>query len=488
MPAIFLSPIAYFSIAFRSSVWFPLLQTSIAHSGAAFIKWGQWASSRPDIFSEKLCEQLAFLQSDAPTHAYSYTKQRVAAELGLSIEDAFASFEKEPIASGSIAQVYRAELRLPRSFCDDPKSLATCLPIPRPEPKHATHQPASTTSTLPVAVKVRHPNVEQHIKLDFYIMRWLADLVDRVPGLGWLHLGESMSQFSSVIARQTDLTEEGRHLQRFNSHFSSPQWQDIGFPVPLVLSQSVLVESFVAGVSVKQVVSDPRRSVRHAHFIVTRGEDLYFKMLIHDNFMHADLHPGNILFDRHRMALALVDAGMVTQPSADERHNVIGLLEALGEGLGGEAADCILRFSQSRHSQKQRRAFRGDMERLFAAVCRGYHHHVSVAEVLTGVLQLVQQHEVSIGANYATLLMNLICLDGMAQQLLPTYNVLDGAKVPLRLHRLISGVTRFLHLPRGFSQQWVQAVFPLVMRWKQRMDKKFLQKLMRTITAKGDNL
>jgi len=69
--------------------------------------------------------------------------------------------------------------------------------------------------------------------------------VDRLPGLAWLHLSESMSQFSSAISGQTDLALEGTHLQTFNSHFSSPQWRDISFPVPLVLSQSVLVPFFV---------------------------------------------------------------------------------------------------------------------------------------------------------------------------------------------------------------------------------------------------
>jgi len=98
-------------------------------------------------------------------------------------------------------------------------------------------------------------------------------------------------------------------------------------------------------------------------------------------------------------------------------------------------------------------------------------------------LQLVQKHEVSIGANYAALLMNLICLDGMAKQLMPSYNVLDGAMGPLRLHRLISGASRILHLPSGLSDRLVQVVFPFVMRWKKRMDANFLKNLLRKKTA-----
>jgi len=116
--------------------------------------------------------------------------------------------------------------------------------------------------------------------------------------------------------------------------------------------------------------------------------DLTPLTLRQDNFVHADLHPGNILYSADPMALALVDAGMVTRPSQEERLNVLGLLEALGEGLGGEAARCLLRCSPTTHSVMQQRAFRADMDTLFRSVCKGYHSNVSVAEVLTGMLRV----------------------------------------------------------------------------------------------------
>ena len=66
-----------------------------------------------------------------------------------------------------------------------------------------------------------------------------------------------------------------------------------------------------------------------------------------------------------------------------------------------------------------------------AAICKIILSSAVIARVY---YQLVQTHQLSISANYVTLLMNIICLDGLAQQLLPTYNVLDGAEWPLRLH------------------------------------------------------
>ena len=71
---------------------------------------------------------------------------------------------------------------------------------------------------------------------------------------------------------------------------------------------------------------------RHvARFVVTRGEDLYLKMLLVDNLMHADLHPGNILLHAPCGAaptLVLIDAGMVARLRPVESQNFIGFLQA----------------------------------------------------------------------------------------------------------------------------------------------------------------
>ena len=99
-----------------------------------------------------------------------------------------------------------------------------------------------------VAVKVRHPNVEEQIGIDFIIMKAVASAIESIPGLEWLKLSETMSQFSATIASQTDLSVEGKHLFLFNHHFK--HWRSASFPKPIILTPSVLVESFEFGDSV----------------------------------------------------------------------------------------------------------------------------------------------------------------------------------------------------------------------------------------------
>ena len=109
-PVYFTLPLALFFGSFRRTAWYSMLCHCLGSSGAAFIKWGQWSATRPDMFPEALCEKLAALHKDAPRHDWAHTQREVEAMLGgRSIEDEFDSFSREPVASGSIAQARRTK-------------------------------------------------------------------------------------------------------------------------------------------------------------------------------------------------------------------------------------------------------------------------------------------------------------------------------------------------------------------------------------------
>lgn len=102
-PIILTSGLAYISVFFRTYVWYRMITLGITAGGAAFIKWGQWASTRPDMFPETFCALLSELQSNAPVHGFAYTQRLVWEQLGQPIEEVFDSFPRTPIASGSVS-------------------------------------------------------------------------------------------------------------------------------------------------------------------------------------------------------------------------------------------------------------------------------------------------------------------------------------------------------------------------------------------------
>ena len=84
---------------------------SISLCGAALVKWAQWASVRRDVFPGDFCDAMGHFHDDAPKHSYAQTAREVRRHLGVPVERVFAHFPKHPVASGSVAQVYRAVLR-----------------------------------------------------------------------------------------------------------------------------------------------------------------------------------------------------------------------------------------------------------------------------------------------------------------------------------------------------------------------------------------
>jgi aarF domain-containing kinase len=81
-------------------------------------------------------------------------------------------------------------------------------------------------------------------------------------------------------------------------------------------------------------------------------------------------------------------------------------------------------------------AFRQEMDEIFKVYCRGYGTNVSVGQVLIEVLQCIRLHKVRIDVNYATLVINVLCLHGLGEVLQPNYNILDAAKPLLKVRSL----------------------------------------------------
>jgi len=398
-----------------------------------------------------------------------------------------------------------------------------------------------------VAIKVRHPNVAKLIDMDFRLMNTAAAFADLFPALSWLHIRDSVEQFSHTMAAQAHLDVEAHHLEVLNHNFR--HWKGVNFPHPVYASSSVIIETFERGRIVTEILdlydnmakqvsisgTTPTFTVEEvedvydgddkkdddekvfanqfvpisvAKFLVTTGLSMYLKMLLVDGIMHADLHPGNIMLDilretttapvsksrellpvqeanvKRDLSLTLVDAGMVAQLTNEERTNFIGLVCCLGSGNGRLAGEFALRFSiGTALNGEEREAFMHDMENLFAERCRGYGTNVDVGHVLRGVLSLIRKHHVRIDANYATLVINVLCVESLARRVCPSYNVLDAAKPLLESYKGLcyDGKGNVNESPSGAKKALVTVWMPIAYASKATSDNAFFSKQKRLI-------
>ncbi|KAL3851262.1 hypothetical protein ACJIZ3_013144 [Penstemon smallii] len=409
-PSIAMAPFAdSFGPKFRK-LWLQVVHQTLSRAGPAFIKWGQWAATRPDLFPQDMCTELSKLHMKAPEHSFAYTKKTIEKAFGRRISEIFDDFEEEPVASGSIAQVHRATLR--------------------------SRYPGRQIKPMLVAVKVRHPGVGESIRRDFEIINVVAQISTYIPALNWLRLDESVKQFAVFMMSQVDLAREAAHLSRFIYNFRS--WKDVSFPKPVypLVHPAVLVETFEHGESVSRYVDDELQvSERIKSALAHIGTHALLKMLLVDNFVHADMHPGNILvrvgrpkssrkkFFKTKPHVIFIDVGMTAELSKNDRVNLLEFFKAVARRDGKTAAECTLRLSKNQNCPNPE-AFIQEVKESFDFWGTPEGDLVHPAECMHQVLEKVRRYKVNVDGNVCTVMVTVLVLEGWQRKLDPDYDVM----------------------------------------------------------------
>lgn len=157
--------------------WYSMFAYSVELAGPVFIKLAQYVSTRGDLFSNELAEKFSHLREHCRTHSIEETRDLFRESFGEDINDVF-KFKKEPIASGSIGQVYKAT-----KDCED------------------------------YVIKVRHPGVKEMIDKDLTLVFGAAETISMIPGSGIAEFPTTVTEFKKVLYEQTDLRKEGDNLR-----------------------------------------------------------------------------------------------------------------------------------------------------------------------------------------------------------------------------------------------------------------------------------
>lgn len=274
--------------------WYDFLVHQMESAGPTFIKLAQWAGSRADLFPTCLCDRLGALHSRGRTHPLSHTKAVIEKVFQRPFDQVFEHFDQVPIGSGAIAQVYRATLKqtlLPPSYLGPRRSRKS--PAGPLGPVILQDHPPSVP-TASVAIKILHPHVAKTISRDLSIMAFFARCISILPAMQWLSLPEEVQVFGTMMNQQLDLRNEADNLLAFENNFA-PRKVPVTFPRPLKLwsTKDLLVEEYENALPLEAFLRNGGGP--YDEQVATVGLDAFLNMLLLDNFVHSDLHPGNIM-------------------------------------------------------------------------------------------------------------------------------------------------------------------------------------------------
>ena len=263
------------------------LKTFVA-LGPAYIKLGQWLSSRADLLPQPYLDVLEKLQDDVLPAPFSDVRPTLEKELG-SLDEIFEYFDTSAISGASLGQVYLAKY----------------------EQKD-------------VVVKISRPHIEQTIGQNIYILKKLLPFATRFIDENLRFSAEGMlSQFIETVHEEMDYRIEARNLIEIKNNLK----EDRSVIIPKVYldrtSRHVITLEYLPGTKVTDIRALDEYDIDRAK-LVYRIHRLFFKMLLRHSIFHADPHPGNISVSSNG-TIILYDFGMVGRLDDETRRRLVRL-------------------------------------------------------------------------------------------------------------------------------------------------------------------
>jgi predicted unusual protein kinase regulating ubiquinone biosynthesis (AarF/ABC1/UbiB family) len=279
------------------------IRDAIIRAGGLFIKIGQLISILSNFLPAEFRKELEGLQDRLPPRPYDEIAARIRAELGQAPDEIFAEFEREPVATASLAQVHVARLSDGRK----------------------------------VAVKVQHEGIEEVAREDLVAVRRLIALVQRVTGLRGLEAYHP--EISQMIAEELDFSREASNLGTIAHQFAGDRAVRCPTVIPEMCTRRLLVTTFMEGTKVTDFAGlaahgFDRRTV--AERVVTA----YCRMIFVNGSYHADPHPGNI-FVAGDGAIVFVDFGAVGVLAPHMREGIPAFFEGVIRRDARQITDAI---------------------------------------------------------------------------------------------------------------------------------------------------
>ena len=372
------------------------LRMALEKLGKIFVKFGQVLSTRRDLIPPDLADELAQLQDNVPPFPPALARQLIEKAFGRRIEDVFASFESEPVASASIAQVHFATLNDGRE----------------------------------VAVKVLRPNMLSVIDDDLALMRTIAVWVERLSADGKrLKPREVVAEFDNHLHDELDLIREAANAAQLRRNMQGLNLVLVPEMHWELCTQTVLVMERMHGVPISQLQRLQDAGVDIPK-LARDGVTIFFTQVFRDGFFHADMHPGNI-------QVSLAPATFGRYIALD--FGIVGTLTEFDKEYLAQNFIAFFRRDYKRVAELHiesgwvpANTRVNELEGAIRAVCEPHFDRplkdISLGQLLLRLFQTSRRFNVEIQPQLVLLQKTLLNIEGLGRQLDPELDLWSTAK------------------------------------------------------------
>ncbi|GMA56876.1 2-octaprenylphenol hydroxylase [Alicyclobacillus sacchari] len=364
----------------------------IEQLGPTFIKLGQIASLRADVFPPEFIEQLAKLQDEVPPVAFDQIRTIVETELGQPLTEMFRVFDEVPVGAASIGQVHRAELQTGEE----------------------------------VAVKVQRPDIQQKIEIDLDILMDLARLAERhFEWAAHYELSQVVEEFRYTLLNELNYTIEGRNADRLRKIHEG----DTTVRIPEIFwdwsTSRVLTMEYVRGIKLTNGAFLRESGYRTGEIAQRVAHAEFTQMLMH-GFFHADPHPGNLAVLPDHSVL-FMDFGMVGRLTPEMKRHLSGLIIALMRRDSDAIVRVLYRMGVVPNDVDDRRLHR-DVDNLREKYYDLPFTQISLGDAVSELFSVAYRHRIKIPSDLALVGKTLVTVEGVVEGLEPSFRILNIAE------------------------------------------------------------
>jgi len=376
------------------------LREALERLGPIFVKFGQVLSTRRDLLPPDIANELAKLQDRVPPFASDVAVGIVERAFGRTLNDIFVSFERQPVASASIAQVHFAVVK----------------------DRNGTERE--------VAVKVLRPGMLNVIDKDLSLMRMMAAWVDRLSSDGKrLKPREVVAEFDKYLHDELDLVREAANAAQLRRNME-------GLDLVLIpeifwdfCHTDVMVMERMKGVPISQI-DRLREAGVDIPKLARDGVTIFFTQVFRDGFFHADMHPGNLQVSLEPNSFGryvLLDFGIVGTLTEYDKEYLAQNFTAFFRRDYKRVAELHV---ESGWVPVDTRV--DELESAIRAVCEPYFDRplkeISLGMVLMRLFQTSRRFNVEIQPQLVLLQKTLLNIEGLGRQLDPELDLWSTAK------------------------------------------------------------
>ena len=368
------------------------IRRALEDLGPIYVKFGQILSTRRDLLPDDIAVELSKLLDRVPPFPGEQAQKIIEKSLGAPVDELFAAFEPQPLASASIAQVHAARL----------------------------HDGSE------VVVKVVRPGIEKTIRRDIELLFTIARMARRYSSEARrLRPVEVVEEYDKTIHDELDLMREAANCTQLHRNFEGSDMLIVPQIYWDYTRSNVMVQERVYGTPVDQVDQLKRAGI-DMRLLGERGVEIFFTQVFRDNFFHADMHPGNIFVTPDGRYISVDFGIMGTLTNQDQRYLAENLLAFFHRDYR-RVAELHVESGWVPHSTRIEE-FEAAIRTVSEPIWEKPFSEISFGHFLLRLFQTARRFDMEVQPQLVLLQKTLLNIEGLGRMLYPELDLWTTAK------------------------------------------------------------